>query len=166
LDLAWLHLPVASTAIEATEVLLDPYVLLVPRELIPVSRRGFSDLQALSYMQMATLSLSPAAVQLRQFLHGEGIQADFILKSDDPTLIRRFVETQRIPALLPASLAGDENAALDVIPLPRIPPRRVGIGWCISFAEHVNRHAFIEAARETYAVAVSASDTAARSVAS
>jgi DNA-binding transcriptional LysR family regulator len=127
--------------------------------MIPISRKGFADLQGLARLQMATLKLSPAGDQLRQFLRGEGITGDFVLESDDPALIRRFVETQRTPALLPASLTGGESKALEIIPLPRIPPRRVGIGWCMSFGKHVNTRAFIEAARDTYAAA-SVSDDA------
>jgi DNA-binding transcriptional LysR family regulator len=150
LDVAWLHVPLKSSAIEWIEAITDPFVLVVARGAARVTIRPLSDVRALSGVKLATLRSSPARVQLRRFFVQEALQPDFVLESDDPAFLAEFTLSSGVPSLIPASLVPRDQGALDVIRLPRIPPRRLGIGWCPAFEDDGRRSRFVDAAVRTY----------------
>ncbi len=150
LDIAWVHLPITSTAVETTDVLVDPFVLVVAHGDTRASGRALSDLRAVVRLKMATLRASPAREHLRRFFTEEGLHPEFILESDDPALLAEFTQTSRVPSLVPATLAPCNREAFDIVRLPRIPPRRLGVAWCPSFDHDGRRSRFVDAVTRAY----------------
>jgi DNA-binding transcriptional LysR family regulator len=151
LDIAWLHVPLKSSAIEWIEAITDPFVLVVARGAARVTARPLSDVRTLSGSKLATLRSSPAREHLRRFFAQEGVQPEFVIESDDPAFLAEYTLSSGVPSLIPASLIPqNRSAALDVIRLPRIPPRRLGIGWCPAFEDDGRRSRFVDAAIRTY----------------
>jgi len=148
LDLAFWILPLPGEPLEGVEVLVDPYVLLVPATSPLAGRRSagiadVGDLMLLGNHRCRTMAAVEHALRAR------GIEPEVGFRSDDNTTIQNIVAAGMGAALV-ARLAVDErDERVRMLELePTIPPRRTAIAW------HRDRHrsraarAFVETAIE------------------
>jgi DNA-binding transcriptional LysR family regulator len=130
LDLAFMALPVPEGPFAVTELLEDPYVLLVgPRHQVAGSR------ERLPWSELARLPLvgqreCSAGLAGERVLRERGLELDVVARSDDNGTIISLVTSGVGAALVPRMLADLALADLRLAvlePEPALPARRVGI---------------------------------------
>ena len=144
-DLSFVELPAPEGPFETTELMADPYLLVVAAD-SPLARRpiSLSDLRGVPLVgHTECRGLSRVEAQLR----ARGIEPEFAFRSDVNATIQALVGAGVGAAVLPA-LAVDPGDGLTVLrELPGIPPRVLAI------ARHRDRRhsraadAFVETAR-------------------
>lgn len=148
LDLAFVMLPLEPGPFEASELMRDPHVLVVPSD-SPLARRR----KALSLREVAGLSLigfrqCRSLHQVETHFAGAGLEPRIVFRSDDNGTIQGLVAAGMGAALVPLLTVEADDEAIAVLPLAEVPSRRIGIAW------HADRYrspaalAFVERARE------------------
>jgi DNA-binding transcriptional LysR family regulator len=146
LDLAFWIMPLPGEPFEGIEVLVDPYVLLVPADSRVAARRraSLADLDGLPLLANHRCRTIQA---VEQALRTRGVDPQIAFRSDDNTTIQNLVAAGMGVALV-ARLAVDErDERVRIVELaPSIPVRRTAVAW------HRDRHrsraavAFVETA--------------------
>jgi DNA-binding transcriptional LysR family regulator len=132
IDLAFAALPLPDGPLAATELLEEPFVLLVGpghRALIPGDRSSWSELARLPLVGQRDCA---SGLAVERALRERGHELDVVARSDDNGTIISLVTSGVAAALIPRMLAdlavADRRlAALDVE--PPLPARRIGIAW-------------------------------------
>lgn len=151
LDLAFWILPLPGDILDGAEVLVDPYVLVVPAS-SPLASRDAASLSDLGDLPLMGSHRCRTAENVEQALRARGIEPEIGFRSDDNSTLQNLVAAGMGAALM-ARLAVDErDARVRAIELdPRIPPRRTALAW------HRDRHrgraaqAFVDLAVEVCA---------------
>jgi molybdate transport repressor ModE-like protein len=148
LDVGFVLLPVADETIETTELLRDPYVLVV--------RAGSPFAQAEDTPSLREIGMEPligfrsdrSTEPVEAAIHGAGIEPRFTFRSNDNTTVQGLVAAGIANAILP-------RLAVDVDD-PRVVVRELGVAVpprMIAIARHRDRYhspasrAFVETAR-------------------
>jgi len=147
IDLGFGSLPMPDGPFEATELLTDPHVLLVPSD-SPLAARESLSLADLGDVALIGSNQCSSASVVEGALRERGIPLDYAFRSDDNTTLQGLVAARFGVALMPllAIQPGDERVKVVALD-PPVPRRRLAVVW------HRDRHrspasrAFIDIAR-------------------
>jgi DNA-binding transcriptional LysR family regulator len=130
LDVAFAELPVPEGPLEATALLDDPYLLLVPDD------HAFAELdRALTLEEVASVPLigfkrGSGAARVAAVFELHGVRPRYAHRVEDAATLHRLVLAGLGCALVPRLAADVEGKALVALPVEqRLPPRSVGIVW-------------------------------------
>jgi DNA-binding transcriptional LysR family regulator len=125
LDLAFVVEPVGSSAVELQHLCLDPFVLL--------ARRDAGLPRAVAPAQLRELTLigqkaSSCQLLVDQGLRGQGVDPDYVFRSNDNGAVQAMVRAGMGVAVLPWLAIDPDDPEIRVHPLdPPIPPRSIGL---------------------------------------
>ena len=153
LDACFVDLPRHDQdALQTEPLALDDYVLVVPRSgrkpvhhapLRPAELRGF---------KLIAFKSSGSTQRLISHLRGQGVEPQFVLRSDDNTVVQGFVTAGFGAALIPALAAGLLAGSLDLLPFePPLPPRLIALAWTRDLADAPALRTFIAATKRVAA---------------
>jgi len=148
IDLAFVADPV-ETAIEQSDVLIDPYVLLAPvrSELAQSERR-------VSAREIALLPLIAYRVPTHggeAHLRGKGFEPDIVFRSDDSGIVQGLVGAGVGYALVPRLTVDRSDPDVAVLGVRGIPPREIGLAWHSDRRLSPAATAFVEVVEEVAA---------------
>lgn len=146
LDLVLCSLPLPPGPFDSTELLEDPYVLLVPVD------SPYADRESLSLGSLGptpVIGCSATGTKLEASIRASGHTLDFAFRSDDNGTLQGLVGAGFGVALLPSLAVAPDDPRVRALRLEEaVPPRRLAIAW------HRDRHrtpaslAFVDAAVE------------------
>jgi DNA-binding transcriptional LysR family regulator len=151
LDLAFCSPPLPEGPFEASDLMSDPYVLVVPGDsaLAARSAASLADLGDLPVIGSQSCSAGHLAESV---IRTQGFELDYAFRSDDNGTIQGLVAAGFGAALVPLLAVSPGDDRVRVLALdPSVPPRTIAVVW------HRDRHrspaarAFIDLAREVCA---------------
>lgn len=149
LDLAFSHPPVPDDVpLQYTDLLTDPYVLVVGRD-HPLARRAAAlSLKALADIDLVGYRVCRANAEVERFLRSRGVEPRVVFRAEDNHLLQGLA-AQGVGAAIMPILAVDQSrgdvAFLDLADV--IPNRRIGLVWHRDRYRTPAAAAFIEIAR-------------------
>jgi DNA-binding transcriptional LysR family regulator len=151
LDLAFTNPPLPQdTPLEYTELLTDPYVLVVARDHPLARRRVLPSLGILADIDLVGYRVCRANASIERFLRSRGVEPLVVVRAEDNHLLQGLAAAGVGAAIMPilaVDRSRDDTVILDASRL--IPNRRIGI------VRHRDRYrspaalAFVELARDT-----------------
>lgn len=128
LDLAFSTLPAVGGPFETTQILRDPYVLMVSAESPLAQRPGPPDALELAALPLAVFRTHPGLPSEEDHLRARGIPASVALRSDNNSTIQGLVAQEVCAGLVPRLAVGPSDGEVVAIELDElIPPRLVGL---------------------------------------
>jgi DNA-binding transcriptional LysR family regulator len=149
LDACFVDLPLRfEGGLQTDSLAVDEYVLVTPRN----GRRSAqgeavhpSHLRALNVISFKS---SGSTQRVVEHLRAEGIEPQFVLRSDDNNVVQGFVAAGFGAALIPRLAANLLSGPLDIRPFePALPPRIIGLAWTRDLATTPWLHAFVGATK-------------------
>lgn len=130
LDVAFAGLPIPDGVLEATELVDDPYVLLVHEEHPYVDLDRPVSLEEVSCVPLITIKGDPDEQRLATLLAANGLESTVAHRVGDMVALQGYVEAELGSALVPRLGTTIDGKQLAVLPVePRIPPRTLAIAW-------------------------------------
>ncbi len=130
LDVAFGELPLPDGPLEATALLDDPYLLLVPDDHAFASLDRALTLEELAGVPLITFKRGSGLARVEAVFALHGLTPRFAHKVEDGATLHRLVLARLGCALVPRLAADVEGKALVALPIEsRLPPRSVGIAW-------------------------------------
>jgi DNA-binding transcriptional LysR family regulator len=126
LDLTFADLPLPEGPFDSTEIMRDPYVLVVPadsplaaRETAP-SLREVAELDLIAHRHCRTLEQVEASFRR---------PLKFVFQSDHNQTVQAMVAAGVGHALVPRLTMDPEDETTKLLELPKVPSRRISIAW-------------------------------------
>jgi molybdate transport repressor ModE-like protein len=148
-DLSFVMLPTREGApLEAEQLLVDPYVLIVPSDSplagrsSPPSLREIGELPLIGYRQCRSMEGIETAMRRA------GREPNVVFRSDDNGTVQGLVAAGIGVALVPRLTLQATDGSLEVIEMPSLPPRLIGIAWHRDRYRTPAARAFVETAHE------------------
>jgi len=130
LDVAFAGLPIPEGALEAAELVEDPYVLLVHEEHPYVDHGRPITLEEVSCIPLITIKGDPDEQRLATLLTANGFESTVAHRVGDMVALQGYVAAELGSALVPRLAASIDGTPLAMLPVePRIPPRTLAIAW-------------------------------------
>ena len=130
IDVGFVLLPVEDELLDATELLRDPYVLVKPKgSPLPPS------LKAIAAEPLVGFRNSPAIAGVEAAFRAEGVEPRWAFRSNDNPTVQGLVAAGVGNAVMPRLTVDARDPRVDVVDLPSVPPRIIGI------ARHRDRYA-------------------------
>jgi DNA-binding transcriptional LysR family regulator len=148
IDVGFVQLPVGDAPLEATELLRDPHVLIVPASSPLAERRP--TLQEIADQPLVGFRDTHAVAQIVAGFQAAGVEPNWAYRSNDNPTIQGLVAAGVGAAVMPRLTVDLADPRIAVVDLPSGFPSRV-----VAIARHRDRYyspaarAFIETARET-----------------
>jgi len=140
LDLTFCMLPLADGPFDAVQLLLDPWVLLLPAD----GRRPKDGSSAYSLLCFRTC---PVITEIESLLRRRGVEPKIVFRSDDNATLQGLVAAGFGAAFMPClTLDVDDERTVFVDVRAKLPPRRIGIAWHRDRFRSPASHAFVEEA--------------------
>jgi DNA-binding transcriptional LysR family regulator len=147
-DLSFVMLPIAEgRPLEAEELLVDPYVLIVPSESplagrdAPPTLREIVKHPLIGYRQCRTTALVESALR-------RDAEPNVVFRTDDNGTVQGLVAAGVGVALVPRLTLQPPDGSLEVVDMAdRLPPRVIGIAWHRDRYRTPAARAFVETAR-------------------
>jgi DNA-binding transcriptional LysR family regulator len=147
-DLSFVMLPIAEgRPLEAAELLVDPYVLIVPPESelagrdVPPTLREIVKHPLIGYRQCRTTALVESALR-------RDAEPNVVFRTDDNGTVQGLVAAGVGVALVPRLTLQPPDGSLEVVDMAdRLPPRVIGIAWHRDRYRTPAARAFVETAR-------------------
>jgi molybdate transport repressor ModE-like protein len=147
-DLSFVMLPIAEgRPLEAEELLVDPYVLIVPSDSplagreVPPTLREISKHPLIGYRQCRTTALVETALR-------RDAEPNVVFRTDDNGTVQGLVAAGVGVALVPRLTLQPPDGSLEVVDMAdRLPPRMIGIAWHRDRYRTPAARAFVETAR-------------------
>ena len=159
-DLSFVMLPVHEGApLEAEELLVDPYVLIVPKESPLADRADPPTLREVAEQSLIAYRHCRTTAAVENEVRRAGIEPDIVFRSDDNGTVQGLVAAGVGIALVPRLTLQPAEDVHVIEMSDRLPPRLIGIAWHRDRYRTPAARAFVETARELCA------DDAARLVA-
>jgi len=131
IDVGFLLLPVdEDDPLEAIEVLRDPYVLVKPKG-SPLA----ASLRAIAEEPLVGFRNSPAIAGVEAAFRAEGVEPQWAFRSNDNPTVQGLVAAGVGNAVMPRLTIDERDPRVDVVDLPSVPPRIIGV------ARHRDRYA-------------------------
>jgi DNA-binding transcriptional LysR family regulator len=150
IDASFVDLPLRFEGGLRTEPLaFDEYVLVMPRN----ARRAATD-ECLQPVDLRGLNLigfksSGSTQRVIDQLRADGIEPQFVLRSDDNNVVQGFVAAGFGAALIPRLAADLLTGSFEIRRFdPSLPPRIIGLAWTRDLTEAPWMVTFIEATRQ------------------
>ncbi len=148
LDLAFVELPAPEGPFEAAELLVDPYVLVVPSDSPLARKKGPPTLKEIGPLPLIAHSACRGMRRVEAQLQARGTEPNVIFRSDVNATVQALVGAGIGAAIVPG-LAADPGDPLTVArPVPGIPPRVLAIAWHRDRALRAPARAFVEVAQQ------------------
>jgi DNA-binding transcriptional LysR family regulator len=129
LDLAFTHPPIPEGApLEFSELLSDPYVLVVGRDHPLASRSRPTSLETLGEIDLVGYRVCRAHAAVERFLRSRGIEPRFVFRAEDNHLLQGLAANGVGAAIMPAlaiDRSRDDTVLIDLA--DQIPRRRIGL---------------------------------------
>jgi DNA-binding transcriptional LysR family regulator len=150
LDVAFTIMPASEAdVLERTDLLSDPYVLVVPAEHELAGERRVRSLGQLGEIDLVAYRVCRANAQVERFLRSSGVEPRVVLRAEDNALLQHLVAAGLGAAIMPL-LAVDpprpDVALLDASEL--LPRRRIGLVHHRDRYRSPAHEAFVELARD------------------
>lgn len=146
-DLSFVMLPVMSDALEAEELLVDPFVLIVPTESplagrkTPPTLREIAQHPLIGYRQCR--SMESVEVAMRR----AGSEPNIVFRTDDNGTVQGLVAAGVGVAIVPRLTLQPTDGTLEVIDMSKLlPPRLIGVAWHRDRYRTPAARAFVETA--------------------
>ena len=123
LDLAFVMLPLPEGPFDAVEVVSDDYVLISQPDAALASVADLDGVPLIGFRQCRSHSL------LEDALRALGIEPNVVFRSDDNGTVQSFVATGMGVAVMPRLAVDVADPRVNVVPLPELEPRRIGLVW-------------------------------------
>jgi DNA-binding transcriptional LysR family regulator len=151
-DLSFVMLPFTEgRPLEAEELLVDPYVLIVPHDSplggrdVPPTLRQVAEYPLISYRQCRTTAIVETALRRNS-------EPNVVFRSDDNGTVQGLVAAGVGVALVPRLTLLPGDGTLEIVDMAdRLPPRVIGIAWHRDRYRTPAARAFVETAREVCA---------------
>jgi DNA-binding transcriptional LysR family regulator len=148
-DLSFVMLPMREAPLDSAQLLVDPYVLLVPRDsplagrAKPPSLREIAKEPLIGYRQCRSMEGVETAIRRA------GAEPRIVFRSDDNGTVQGLVGAGIGVALVPRLTLQPTDGTIEVVELGGlVPPRLVGIAWHRDRYRTPAARAFIETAQE------------------
>jgi DNA-binding transcriptional LysR family regulator len=148
-DLSFVMLPMREAPLDSAQLLVDPYVLLVPRDSAlagrakPPSLREIAKEPLIGYRQCRSMEGVETAIRRA------GGEPRIVFRSDDNGTVQGLVGAGIGVALVPRLTLQPTDGTIEVIELGGlVPPRLVGIAWHRDRYRTPAARAFIETAQD------------------
>ena len=131
LDACFVDLPLRfDRGLQKEPLAVDDYVLVVPRNGRRAARHESIRPAELRGVKLIAFKSSGSTQRVIDYLRAEGIEPQFVLRSDDNNVVQGFVAAGFGAALIPRLAADLLSESLDVRPFePALPPRIIGLAW-------------------------------------
>jgi molybdate transport repressor ModE-like protein len=130
LDMSFVHLPPHEGPFETTELLRDPYVLMVQAESPLADRHEPPAAAELAALPLATFRHHAGALSIEDQLRARGIAASIVFQSDDNGTVRGLVAEGACAGLLPQLAVDPADPQIATVGLnDLIPDRVLGLLW-------------------------------------
>jgi len=130
LDVAFTELPLPDGPLEATALIDDPYLLLVPEEHAYAELDRALTLDEVAAVPLITFRRGSGPTRLDEVFSLYGLAPRVVQRVDDSVTLHGFVAAGLGCGLLPRLAVDVEGKALIAVPIePRLPPRVVAIAW-------------------------------------
>jgi DNA-binding transcriptional LysR family regulator len=153
LDFAFVDLPVrCERELQTEQLAVDDYVVVVPRDAPQASRGSTIPVGELRNLKLIAFKGSGSTQRVIAHLRAEGIDPQFVLRSDDNAVIQGFVAAGFGAALIPrlaADLIGRDLSVLTVE--PRLPPRVIALAWVRDLSNAPWAQMFVRTTRDVVA---------------
>jgi DNA-binding transcriptional LysR family regulator len=150
LDVTFCVLPLDDGPFEASELLVDPYVLIAPAgsplATLPAPPT-LDDLEGISLIVYRYAGPHSPEIQLRAL----GVTPRVVFRSDETATVHGVVASGVATAILPRLAVNPDDERIVALELPFMPPRRIALGWHRDRHRSVAAHAFTALAREVCA---------------
>jgi molybdate transport repressor ModE-like protein len=147
LELSFTMFPTYEGPFETTELMRDPYVLLVPAE-SELAARSSASLADIGELQLIGNRLCRSTVHAEDALRVRGVEPNVGFRSDDNTTVQGLVAAGVGVALVPLLTIQQSDERVVVVELePQIPPRIIAIAWHRDRYRSAAARAFVEAAQ-------------------
>jgi len=153
-DLSFVMLPLSQVPLEAVELLVDPYVLIIPADsplagrAKPPSLREIAKQPLIGYRQCKSMAAIETAIRRA------GADPRVVFRTDDNGTVQGLVGAGVGVALVPRLTLQPLDGSLEVIDMgDLLPPRLIGIAWHRDRYRTPAARAFVEMARELCATA-------------
>jgi DNA-binding transcriptional LysR family regulator len=147
-DLTFMSFPVADGPFATTELLRDPYVLVVPRDSPFVGRPEPPTLREIAKLPLIGYRGSEGHDALQTRLLARGIQAQIVFRSDDNGTVHGLVAEGFGAALIPRLSVDRHRDDVRALELgSRFTPRLIGMAWHRDRYQLPAARAFIETAQ-------------------
>ena len=153
LDACFVDLPRHDQdAIQTEQLARDDYVLVVPRNRRVTEEREALRVAELRGMKLIAFKSSGSTHRLIGHLRGEGIDPQFVLRTDDNNVVQGFVAAGFGAALIPGLAAQLLSGPFEVLRFePPLPPRLIGLAWTRDLETAPSLQAFIASTRRVAA---------------
>jgi len=150
-DLSFVMLPLEQPPLEGEQLLVDPYVLVVPKG-SPIAERGRRPtLRELASQPLIGYRQCRSNTAIETAIRRAGGEPNFVFRSDDNGTVLGMVGAGVGIAIVP-QLTLTPTDDIDVIELgDLVPPRLIGIAWHRDRYRTPAARAFVELAREVVA---------------
>jgi DNA-binding transcriptional LysR family regulator len=152
LDLAFAVFPLPEGPFDAVELMVDPYVLVVPAD-SPLARQasppGLEDIAGLPLIGFRQCRSSS---HVESHLRSQGVQPRFIFRSEDNNTVRGLVAAGMGAALVPRLTMEAADPRIAMVELDEeIPARRIALVWHRDRYRSPAARAFVAAAQRVCA---------------
>jgi molybdate transport repressor ModE-like protein len=150
-DLSFVMLPLGAGPLEAEQLLVDPYVLIVPKDSPLAGREKRPSLREIAQQPLIGYRQCRSNELVETAIRRAGGEPQFVFRSDDNGTVQGLVGAGIGVALVPQlTLTPTEDT--EVIELGElVPPRLIGIAWHRDRYRTPAARAFVETAREVAA---------------
>ncbi len=150
LDLAFTH-PANPTGppLEYTDLLTDPYFLVLGCDHELAGRPVLDDLQTLGQIDLVAYRVCRANAEVERFLGSHGVQPRVVFRAEDNHLLQGLAAEGIGAAIMPYLAIDRSRQDTPLVDLSSlIPPRRIGLVWHADRYRTPAAQAFIDLARE------------------
>ena len=149
LDLSFVMPPLPDGPFEMTELMRDPWVLLVPADSPLVERTQPLALREVAELPLIGSRLCRSREQLNAHFRGRGLDPAYVFESDENTTIHGLVAAGAGVAITPKlAVNPNDDRVVSVELSPRVPPRVIAIAWHRDRYRSPAAEAFVELAKE------------------
>ena len=149
LDLSFMMPPLPEGPFEMTELMRDPWVLLVPSDSPLAAMRQPPSLREIAELPLIGSRLCLSRQQLNSHFRARGLNPTYVFESDENTTIHGLVATGAGVAITPKLAVNPNDERVVAIELgPKVQPRVIGLAWHRDRYRSPAAEAFVELAKE------------------
>jgi DNA-binding transcriptional LysR family regulator len=146
-DLSFVMLPVMNEALEAEELLVDPYVLIVPKDSPLAGRRTPPTLREIAKHPLIGYRQCRSMESVETAMRRAGSEPNIVFRTDDNGTVQGLVAAGVGVALVPRLTLQPTDGTLEVIDMSALlPPRLIGVAWHRDRYRTPAARAFVETA--------------------
>jgi DNA-binding transcriptional LysR family regulator len=151
-DLSFVMLPMNEAPLEAEQLLVDPYVLVVPTGSPLAGRTKRPTLREIAEQPLIGYRQCRSNVAIETAIRRAGAEPNFVFRSDDNGTVQGLVGAGIGIALVPHLTLMPTDDAVEIIELgDLVPPRLIGIAWHRDRYRTPAAEAFVVTARDLVA---------------